>query len=211
MKELAEDVERERALKDAAEAMRKGREKIAATVEKKAATSEKARVSAEKRFSNLEAKLGETELKLAEAASLNIARAEELADLRVAFEGCESKWYDEGFVDVENSVEPVINEARKLAFKEGWLAALQAVGVPEDSPLRDPNQIPLPSLPTASQKTHVVADEEETTSLRELVDQIHAHVEPIDLEATSNPNTEDQHGGNVQPPLDTQHAPKDAA
>ena len=108
-------------------------------------------------------------------------------------------------------MEPVINEARKLAFKEGWLAALQAVGVPEDSPLRDPNQIPLPSLPTATQKTHVIADEEETTSLRELVDQIHAHVVPIDLEATSNPNTEDQHGGNVQPPLDTQHAPKDAA
>ena len=91
VRELAEDVERERALKDAAEAMRKEREKIAATVEKKAATSEKARVSAEKRFSNLEAKLGETELKLAKAASLNIARAEELADLRVAFEGCESK------------------------------------------------------------------------------------------------------------------------
>ena len=197
VRELAEDVERERALKDAAEAMRKEREKIAATVEKKAATSEKARVSAKKRFSNLEAKLGETELKLAKAASLNIARAEELADLRAAFEGCESKWYDEGFVDVENSVEPVINEARKLAFKEGWLAALQAVGVPKDSPLRDPNQIPLPSLPTATQKTHVVTDEEETTSLRELVDQIHAHVEPIDLEATSNPNTEDQHGGNV--------------
>ena len=91
VRELAEDVERERALKDAAEAMRKGREKIAATVEKKAATSEKARVSAEKRFSNLEAKLGETELKLAEAASLNIVRAEELADLRAAFEGYESK------------------------------------------------------------------------------------------------------------------------
>ena len=47
--------------------------------------------------------------------------------------------------------------------------ALQAVGVPEDSPLKDPNQIPLPSLPTAAQKTPVVADEEETTSLKELV------------------------------------------
>ena len=67
----------------------------------------------------MEAKLGETELKLAEAVSLNTAWAEELADLRVALEGCEIKWYDEGFADVENSVEPVINEARKLAFKEG--------------------------------------------------------------------------------------------
>ena len=83
------------------------------------------------------------------------------------------------------------------------MAALQAIGVPEDSPLRDPNQIPLPSLPTAAQKTPVVADEEETTNLRELVEQIDALAEPIDLEAISNPNAEDQHGGNVQPPLDT--------
>ena len=194
-----------------AEATSKERAKAAATAEKKVATSEKARVSAEKRFSDLKAKLGETELKLVEAASLNTALAEELADLKATLEGCESKWYDEGFADVENSMEPVINEARKLAFKEGWLATLQAVGVPKDSPLRDPNQIPLPSLSTAAQKTPVVVDEEETTSLRELVKQIDAHVEPIDLEATSNPNTEDQCGGNVQPPPDTQYAPEDAA
>ena len=35
--------------------------------------------------------MGETELKLAETESLNSARAKELADLRVALEGCESK------------------------------------------------------------------------------------------------------------------------
>ena len=45
----------------------------------------------EKRSSELEAKLGETKLKLAEVASLNTARAEELADLKAALEGCESK------------------------------------------------------------------------------------------------------------------------
>ena len=72
-----------------------------------------------------------------------------MADLRAALEGCESKWYNEGFVDAENLVEPVISEAQKLAFKEGWFAALQAVGVPEDSPLKDPNHISLPSLPVA--------------------------------------------------------------
>ena len=209
--ELAEDVERKRALKDATEATSKERAKIATTTEKKAVAFKKAKVSAEKRFLDLEAKLGETELKLAEAGSLNTTQAEELVDLRAALEGCESKWYDEGFADAKNSVEPVINKARKLAFKEGWLAALQAVGVPEDSPLRDPNKIPLPSLPTAAQKTPVVADEVEMTSLRELVEQIDAYAEPIDLEATSNPNAEDQHGRNVQPPPDTQHAPEDAA
>ena len=43
VRELAEEVERERALKDAAEATSKVRAKIAVTTEKKAATSEKAR------------------------------------------------------------------------------------------------------------------------------------------------------------------------
>ena len=36
--------------------------------------------------------------------------------------------------------------------------------------------------------------------MRELVDQIDAYAESIDLEATSNLNAEDQHGENVQPP-----------
>ena len=197
MTELAEDAKRGRALKDAVEATSKARAKKAATAEKKATASEKAKASAEKRLSNLEAKIGETKLKLAEAESLNTARAEELADLKAALEGCESKWYNEGFANAENSVEPVINEVRKLAFKEGWFATLQAVRVPEDSPLKDLNKISLPSLPTAAQKAPVVADEEETTSLRELVEQIDAHSKLIDLEATNNPNAEDQHGGNV--------------
>ena len=111
MKELAEDVEHEKALKDVVEAASKERVKIAAIAEKKAAASEKAKALAEKRLADLEAKVGETELKLAEVESLNSTWAEELADLRAALEGCESKWYNEGFVDVENSVEPVISEA----------------------------------------------------------------------------------------------------
>ena len=123
MKELADDIKREKALKDVAEVVSKERAKIAATVEKKATASEKAKALAEKRLADLEAKVGETELKLAEAESLNSAQAEELADLKAALEGCESKWYNEGFADVENLMEPVISEARKLAFKEGWFVA----------------------------------------------------------------------------------------
>ena len=81
VRELVEDTEPERALKDMAKATNKERVKIAATAEKKAAASEKYKVSTEKRLLDFEAKLGETELKLAEAESLNTARAEELADL----------------------------------------------------------------------------------------------------------------------------------
>ena len=150
MKELVEDVECEKALRDVAKAASKERVKIVATAEKKAAASEKAKALAEKRFADLEAKVGETELKLAEAESLNSAWAKELADLRAALQGCESKWYNEGFVDAENSMEPIISKAWKLVFKEGWFTALQAVGVLEDSPLKDPDHIPFPNLPIAA-------------------------------------------------------------
>ena len=105
-------------------------------MEKKAIASEKTKALAEKRLADLEAKVRETKLKLAEVESLNTAWAEELADLRAALEGCESKWYNEGFADAENSVELVINEARKLALKDGWFATLQAAVVLEDSPLK---------------------------------------------------------------------------
>lgn len=79
-----------------AELTSKEKAKVAVTTEKKAAASEKARVSTEKKSSKLEAKLGEVELKLAEAASLNTAQAEEMADLKVALEACENKWYNKG-------------------------------------------------------------------------------------------------------------------
>ena len=95
------------------------------------------------------AKQNETDLKLAKAISLTTFNAEELADLRVALEACEQKWYNEGFADAEQSAEPVVAQARKLGFEAGWFAALQALGVPEDSPLRDPGQIPFPSPVTA--------------------------------------------------------------
>ena len=61
----------------------------------------------------------ETNLKLVEAASLNVALTEELADLRAALEACENKWYDEGFFDAEEGVELVIKEAQQLSFQEG--------------------------------------------------------------------------------------------
>ncbi|KAK9987703.1 hypothetical protein SO802_027942 [Lithocarpus litseifolius] len=144
LKELAEDAGREKALKDVAETTAKEKAKAAATAEKKAVVSEKARAAAERRSSELEAKLGDAELKLGEAESLNAAQTEELANLRAALEASESKWYNKGFADAENSVEPVIQEVRRLAFEEAWFAALKAAGVPEDSPLRDSSQIPFP-------------------------------------------------------------------
>ena len=98
-------------------------------------------------------------------------------------------------------MEPVVDQARKLGFEVGWFAALQALGVPEDSPLRDPSQIPFPSLITAVQDPSLAAEEEETASMRELVEQIDAHAEPDEMEATSIPTVQDLLGEDLHFPV----------
>ena len=139
---------------------------LADTAEKKAAATEKNRALVEKRFTELLAKQNETDVKLAEAISLNTAQAEELADLRAALEACKEKWYNKGFADIENSTEPIW----RLGFEAGWFVALQILGVLADSPLRYPDQIPFPSLDATVQDPPVPIEEEETASMRELVE-----------------------------------------
>ena len=197
---------REKVNRDAATKTAKDKIKVADAVEKRAAVEEKARALAEKRLTELTMKQNEMDLKLVEAVSLNVALTKELVDLRAALEACENKWYDEGFVDIEDGVESVIKEARQLSFQEGWMAALHASGVPEDSHLRDLGRIPFPNSTPATQNPTGPNDEEETDSLRELVEQIDAHVEMIGTEVTSNPPTEGPHGENVHlQPLAAEH------
>ena len=150
------------------------------------------------------AKQNETEVKLAEAISLNTSNAEELADLRTTLAACEQKWYNEGFADTEKSTEPVVAQARNLGFEAGWFAALQALGVPEDSHLRNPGQIPFPSPITAVQDPPTAIEEEETTSMRELVEQIDAHAELEDMEATSISTVQELLGEDSRYPLTDQ-------
>ena len=95
-------------------------------------------------MTKMEVKLEGTKLKLVEVESLNLAQAEKIADLKASLEACEEKWYNKGFMDAENSVEPIVHQAWHHRFKEGWLAALQVMGVAEDSPLRNLEQIPYP-------------------------------------------------------------------
>ena len=109
-KELAEEADRERVARETAVKTAKEKIKVADIAEKKAAAAEKNRAMAEKRSTKLLAKQNETDIKLVEAINLNTAQAEELADLRAALEACEEKWYNEGFVDAENSAEPVVNQ-----------------------------------------------------------------------------------------------------
>ena len=142
LKELDEDAEREKALKDVANDNAKEKSKAIEVAEKKAQSSKKAHQLAKKRRAEVESWLEGIELKLAEANSLNLAQANQIADLKVALEACKNKWYDKRFVDVEKFAKPVVHQARLHGFGEGWLAALQVMGVVEDSSLRDPSQIP---------------------------------------------------------------------
>lgn len=125
---------------------------------------------------------------MASTESIITARDKEIVELKAALEETENKYYNMGFNDVENFAKPVMFKKRKYGFGEGWLAAVMAMGVPEDSPLRNTNQIryPKPSPPTTPKPTE--AEDEDTPSMRELVQAINSHAELIDLEITSNPS-----------------------
>ena len=138
-KELAKEADWEKEARETAIKTIKEKIKAAETIEEKAVAAEKNRALAKKRFTELLAKQNKTDVKLAEVISLNTAQAEELADLKAALEAYEEKWYNEGFAEAENSTEPVVNQAQRLGFEAGWFVALQILGVPEDSPLRDPD------------------------------------------------------------------------
>lgn len=138
-KELAKEADWEKEARETATKTIKEKIKAAETIEEKAVAAEKNRALAKKRFTELLAKQNKTNVKLAEVISLNTAQAKELADLKAALEAYEEKWYNEGFAEAENSTEPVVNQAQRLGFEAGWFVALQILGVPEDSPLRDPD------------------------------------------------------------------------
>lgn len=91
LKEIAKDVEREKALKDVVIATMKEKGKTTEAVEKKAQSMEKARLVVKKKLTEMEVKLGDTELKLAEAESLNLAQADGIANLKAALEACKEK------------------------------------------------------------------------------------------------------------------------
>ena len=73
LKEVTEDVDRERALKDVAVAMAKDKNKAAEDAKRRAREAERAWALAEQSLIETGEKLGVMELKLTEAESLNLA------------------------------------------------------------------------------------------------------------------------------------------
>lgn len=124
LKELAEDAEKEKALKDVIDATTMEKSKAVEAAEKRAQSSEKACQLAKEKVAEVEGRLKGAKLKLIEAASLNLAQADQMADLKAALDAYESKWYDEGFADAEKSAGPIVHQAWLHEFGKGWLAVL---------------------------------------------------------------------------------------
>ena len=137
LREAAEDADREKALKDVVVATTKENCKATIVAEKRAQEAEKGRVLVEQKLAEMDVKLGRTEFKLAEAKSLNLGHVDEIVDLKVAFEACEDKYYNMGFTNVKGSIESIVYQAQKHGFEKGWMAALLAMGVLDDSPIRN--------------------------------------------------------------------------
>ena len=76
-------------------------------------------MAAKKKLARMEAKLGGIELKLVEAKSLNLAHVDKITDLKAALEVYENKWYNKGFANVENSVEPIVHQSPDSWVREG--------------------------------------------------------------------------------------------
>lgn len=167
LKEATKDADLERALKDIVMATTNDKSEATTATERKAKDSKKAWALAEKRLTKLDVKLGGTELKLAEVESLNLTQADEIANLKAALEACEGKWYNASFADAKNSAKPIVHKVWKLDFKEGWMAALQAMGVSNDSLLRNLEQIPFPKPPPIQNPSS--ASDKDTSNMRELV------------------------------------------
>lgn len=138
----------------------------------------------------MEGKLGDAEVRLAQAESVISARDKEIADLKIVVVQSDDKFYNMGFANAENFNEPIMLKSQCYGFREGWMATMNALGLPEDSPFKDLKQIPLlePSHPPPVQNSGQ-NEEENSLSMREFVEEIDSYTEVIDLDIPSNPST----------------------
>ena len=119
-KGVMEEVEKEKALKQAAAEASFNEKSLELNVVKRwAITAERAQELAELKAKDLQGKLNEVEVKLAKAMSLVSTHDKELVNLKETMKTCEQVYYNMGFKDVENSTGPMIFLARKFGFAKG--------------------------------------------------------------------------------------------
>lgn len=78
-----------------------------------------------------------TKLKLMETASIISARDKEFTNFKGREKARKQTYYNKGVRDTENSAGLVIFQARKFGFMEGCMAAVNVVGLLDDSPFRN--------------------------------------------------------------------------
>ena len=117
-----------------------------------------------------------------------------MADLKATVAKSEDKFYNMGFANAENSKEPIMVESQRYRFRDGWMAAVNAIGLLEDYAFRDLEQVPyLEGLICPSVQTTNRPEEEDSLSMRELVEEIDSHAKVIELDGSTNPTAvEDQ-------------------
>ena len=101
-------------------------------------------------------------------------------------------YYNKGFRDAENSAGLVVFQARKFSFMEGWMVAMNTIGLPDTSSFRSANQIPLsedPEVEAQAQEQSKDSSEKEENAespeMRELSHQIDSHVVVLDEDNTT--------------------------
>ena len=117
-----------------------------AIIDRTAISAKRTRELAEQKVESLQGKLKEAKTKLAEAASTVLAHDKELADLKETMKMCEQVFYNIGFNDTKNSASVLIFQAQRLGFSEGWMAPMNAIGLPEYSALGTLIRYPCPMI-----------------------------------------------------------------
>ena len=90
--------------------------------------------------------------------------------LKANLEEAEQKFYNEGFDDAKCFGRKVIFDTWQKGFLEGWMAAVNALDLPPSSSFRDPGQVPLPEDPVEAPVEETLMMEEDSSTMRELVE-----------------------------------------
>ena len=167
LKSAAEEADKKKALKEVVEVTVREKSTVVENAKNRARVAERAQALVEQNLAEVTAKLKEVKLRLSGAESLNSAKDKEIVELKATVEVSEDKWYNTGFTDAENLAKPVMFQSQQYGFGKGWMAALLAVGVLEDSSFKNLDQIPYlePSPPVHNTNN---AEDEVTESMREL-------------------------------------------
>ncbi|XP_028069790.1 uncharacterized protein LOC114272318 [Camellia sinensis] len=98
-------------------------------------------LAAEKKEAEAKAKMVEAQKELQEG----------LATKEDEIKAADEKAYAEGAADVKEDYKRQVRQTCNKGYTLGWMAALKALAIPEDSPLRNANSFVLPFPPTPSQ------------------------------------------------------------